>query len=472
MTEQNLDQKQKAFTINLTPGIYGTFAEIGAGQEVARFFFRAGGAAGTIAKSMSAYDMIVSDAVYGKEASGRYVCEDRLQHMLDHEYSQLIERLGKTRGGETTFFAFADTVAAKSFRGKGDNHGWLGLRFQHEPQAEASDLILHVKMHDQVNLQQQEALGMVGVNLIYACYFLRNDREVFIESLMDGLTTDRIEIDMIRINGPAFSDVDERVLCLELVKKNFCKAILFNEQGRVMQAADCLYKKNVLLSRGSFRPPTLVNMDMLKTGLEKFKEELPKDQWQNILVLPEISMSKLLERGKVDNEDFLARVELLNSLNHKVMISNFEFYHHLSRYVVSYSRNAVAFVVGVYNLEEIFNPERYEDFPSGLLGGIGQLFGKRTQMFVYPAKDDQSAAIMTIENSRIQEDQKLLLPYLLHKKYMSNITSHDPKLSEIWSRTVLRMIQNDESGWEEMVPSSVAKIVKKKKLFRHQGEKE
>ena len=293
--QQTLGPKQKAFQINLDTTIYGSFAEIGAGQEVVRHFFRAGGAAGTVVKTMSAYDMKFSDDIYGQEKNGgRYVSESRILKMLEHEFSLLEERL-EDRRDTTCFFAFADTVAAKSYGRKTRHHGWMGLRFQHEPTAPVSEIMIHVRMLDKENLQQQEALGYIGVNLIYACFHHTGSRELFVHSLIDNLSTDRIEIDMIRIQGPAFRGRDSRLFSLELVKRNFCKAVMFDAKGQVLQASDALYGKNVVLCRGSYRPPTLLNLDMLEKGTKSFREEINSDG-KDILVVPEISMSKLVER--------------------------------------------------------------------------------------------------------------------------------------------------------------------------------
>ncbi|EQC46481.1 hypothetical protein M899_1979 [Bacteriovorax sp. BSW11_IV] len=462
---QILTAKQKALEINLDHHIYGTFAEIGAGQEVARNFFQAGGAAGTIAKTISAYDMVVSDDIYGKEKSGRYVCDARLEKMLSREYEQNITRLSKVRDN-TQFFAFADTVAAKSYSGKGDCHGWLGVRFQDKPGAEYSEAIIHVRMRDQENVQQQEALGIIGVNLIYACFRLTENRQAFISSLMDGLTTRRIRIDMIRVKGPAFKHVDSRILSLELVKRKFCKAIMFDENGDILQATDYIYKKNLLVLRGSFRPLTHVNLDMLKTGLEKFKEQLPKEEHNSIMVLPEISMSKLIERGEVDHDDFLARIELLSAMGQKVLITSFDDYAPLNEYLTKYSKKNIAFVTGVYNVQEILDLKKYESNPAGILGGLGQLFGHSSKLYVYPVQDDErEGELKTLDTINYDDSLSFLFLYLYENGLIENIDNYNPEYSQIWSRTVLSMIQKGEKGWEKMVPEIVAKTVKSKKLF-------
>lgn len=462
-----LGQRQKALEINLNNRIYGTFAEIGAGQEVARHFFRAGGAAGTIAKSISAYDMTMSDAIYGKERTGRYVCEERLQKMLDTEYETLVSRLESVRSDETTFFAFANTVSAKSFKGTGENHGWIGIKFQHEPKAKPSQVIMHVSMLDAENIQQQEALGYIGVNLIYAAYYLAQNSEEFIASLMDGLTTARIKIDMISVTGDAFHGIDSRLLCLELVKKKLCEAVIFEDTGNVLQASEVLYKKNVLVVRGGYRPPTNLSLDMLECGLRKFRASLEKSEQDNIIVIPEISMSLLLDRGTVDNEDFLARVDLLGALGQKVLISNSESYSDLNMFFTKYAKKKIAFVMASYNLEEILNKSKYDGNRCGvgLVGSIGKLLEPNTRLYIYPARDEEYSEIKTIESIEVSDDMTFLLMYLKENHLIEDIEDFNPEVISIWSRRVLKMIQDGTEGWEKFVPSSVARTVKKKCLF-------
>lgn len=462
-----LGQRHKALEINLNNLIYGTFAEIGAGQEVARHFFRAGGAAGTIAKSISAYDMTMSDAIYGKESSGRYVCEDRLQKMLDIEFDTLVTRLDGVRSPDTTFFAFADTVSAKSFKGTGENHGWIGVKFQHKPKAKPSQVIMHVNMLDAENVQQQEAIGLIGVNLLYAAYYTAQDHEKFIASLMDGLTPSRMKIDMIQVEGEAFHGVDSRLLCLELVKLKLCEAVIFDVDGSVLQASDVLYKKNVLVVRGGYRPPTNLSLDMLECGVRRFKASLDQVEQDNIIVIPEISMSLLLDRGIVDNEDFLARVDLLSALGQKVLISSSESYSDLNMFFTKYAKKKIAFVMASYNLEEILNKSRYDvnRCGVGLVGSIGKLLEPNTRLFIYPAQDEENSEIQTIESMKVSDDMIFLLLYLKENKLIEDIDDYNPEVISIWSRKVLKMIQDGAEGWEKFVPASVAKTVKKKCLF-------
>jgi hypothetical protein len=467
MEHKSLDPIQKAFNINLDNKIYGTFAEIGAGQEVARHFFRAGGAAGTIAKSMSAYDMAVSDDIYGK--SGRYVSQERVDTMLDHEFEQLTDRLGPTRGKDTCFFAFADTVAARSFKYHADCHGWLGVRFQHEPLAPSSQMIIHIRMHDKANLQQQEALGVLGTNLIFNCFRNLNNREDFVISLMDNLSKERVSIDLIEVTGPAFSHEDHRLWPLELVKRSYTEAVLFDPLGKVSQAKDAFYKKNVLVSRGSYRPPTHVNIDMIDTGLEAFKSKLSKMKEScadaDIVVVPEISMSKLKERGSVSSEDFLARVDLIGTLGYDCLITSYPTYGELSHYLSECTSYQIAFIMGHYNLQEVFGHEDYCHSFGGLFTALGKLIGDRSQLFVYPAAKDDGESLLLAKDAAVQENVKPLIKYLEDIGRLSNIENVNKEHFTIWSRVVLKMIQSNEAGWEEMVPESIVKHVKEKCLF-------
>lgn len=461
-----MTSRQKALRINLDKNIYGSLAEIGAGQEVARHFFRAGGAAGTMAKTMSAYDMVVSDAIYGKEQSGRYVCEGRLSTMLEREYDLVLSRLKKERSPETRFFAFANTVAAKSFSGSGDCHGWLGNRFQHRPGAEFSEVVIHIRMLDRENVQQQEAVGVIGINLIYSCYYDLNSQEEFVTSLMNNLSSLRIEIDMIRVSGPAFSQMNSRLLSLELVKQKLCKMIIFDSQGEVQQASDMLYKKNAVVLRGSWRPPTLVNLDMLESGVKKFKKTLTKTERDSLTILPEITMNKLIERGEISNEDFLARVDLVAALGHNVLISNCETFSGLSKSLSKMTNKKIVFVLGAHNLEEILKIDNYESSHDSFLEGLGGFFGRNCNAYVYPAHNEAGELVKVAESIDLDERLMFLYLFLLENNYIQNITTYRSEVSHIWSRTVLKMIQNGDSKWEKMVPPKVAAIVRKYNLFR------
>ena len=465
MSREILGTHQKALKINLDPCTYGTFAEIGAGQEVARWFFRVGGAAGTIAKTMSAYDMTVSDAIYGQ--CERYVSRTRLSTMLEREYGLLIERLQAKRGGNTCFFVFADTVAAKSFKGTGDCHGWLGLRFQAEPGAEPSQIIVHVRMLDRENLQQQEALGIMGVNLVYGALYLHRKPEELLQSLVDNLTTERVEVDMVKVTGPAFFDVDNRVLSLRLVQLGLTQAAMFRADGEVVQAADALYKKCILVERGSFRPVTKVTLDMLKCAKAQFVQE-PKVKDEDIMVLMEMTMRNLTTESGIDAKDFLDRVDLLSALGQTVLISNFGEFHRLAAYLFRYTKKMIGISMGVPTLQSIFDEKYYLDLEGGILESFGRLFKNDLKLYVYPLLEKKTGSLITAGNLRVAPHLRHLYAYLLENRLIKGMRDFTESNLSIMSRDVLARIRAGDPAWEEMVPPEVALLIKARELFNYQ----
>jgi hypothetical protein len=462
-TRQFLEPEQKALEINLDNQIYGSFAEIGAGQEVARFFFKVGAAAGTIAKTISAYDKIVSDHVYGSEASGRYVCESRVYKMLDHEFELMVDRLTDERPN-TCFFSFADTVETLNYHKTNKGSGWLGLRFQLQPQAEPNDLVLHVELLDTNTSLQQQAIGILGVNMIYACYRYHHDYKMLMSSLMDNIR-DRIRIDMIRLTGPQFKEVDNRLLTLELVRQNMTDVAMFDKRGVPVHPSEFLYKKNVLVVRGSYRPATLVNMDMLHTATQQFKNE-PDVQSNKTNVLTEITLDNLKsENGCVEDEDFLNRADLLGHLGQMVMISNCEQYTGLIKYLLAYRVARLGLVIGARPLLNLINAKYYQDKDGSLLTSFGELFTRSVRMYVYPAQKEGSGELMTAQNLPVPPGITHLYQHLLASKQIVDIEGFDPKILHIYSPEVLRMIRQDEQGWEQLVPPRVAKFVREKSLF-------
>ena len=381
-----LDTSQKALKINLNPARYGSFAEIGAGQEVARWFFKVGAAAGTISKSMSAYDMAVSDAIYGR--CKRYVSRERLQAMLDLEHRLNLERLRATRGDHTAFFAFADTVSARNFAGTNECHGWMGVKYQAHPRDEDSQIVLHVRMLDHENALQQEALGIVGVNLLYAAFFLHHEPQLMLESLLDNLSTERIEIDMIEYSGIEFRHVDNRVMSLKLVQLGLCGAAMFGPAGEVLQPSEFLRKKPILVERGSFRPVTKVNLDMMRCAHERFVTEPEvnpeatgnrESQGQEgprkdvpVVELMGITMRNLLSTGEIDLSDFLARADMLAAVGKTVLISDYFEYYRLAAYLARYTTMPIAVTMGVTSLAELFNEDYYAKLEGGILEAFGQ----------------------------------------------------------------------------------------------------
>jgi len=455
------DTLQKALRINLDPRWYGTIAEIGAGQEVARWFFRAGGAAGTVAKSISAYDMAVSDAVYGK--SGRYVSMARLQAMLDLEFRLNIERLDAERGDSNAFFAFADTVTARSFSGGNECHGWMGVKFQAQPHDEPSQIIMHVRMLDVEAALQQEALGIVGVNLLHAAFFQHHEPETLVESLLDRLTTGRIEIDMIELKGIEFRSVDNRLMALKLVQVGLSGAAMFGPDREVLQPSEVLRKKAILVERGSFRPPTVVNIDMLESALAKFESD-PEVASREILMLTELTMANLLAGGgDVDRRDFLARADLLAACGMTVLISDYVEYHRLAAYLAWRTDGRIGMVMGVPSLMDLFNESNHASLPGGILESFGRLFKNDLKLFVYPMLRDEK--VTTVDDLVVDPDLQPLYDYLARRGSFVGLDNYKPEYLPILSRDVLRRIASGDALWETMVPHEVGDLIKKRSFF-------
>lgn len=463
----NIGTKQKALAINLDPQIYGSFAEIGAGQDVAANFFKAGASSGTIAKTMSAYDMLFSDAIYGTDEKRRYVSERRLITMLDREYSLLIERLAAQRGARSTFFAFADTISALNYHKTNVGRGWMGVRFQLVPGGHYNDVVLHVKPLDGDNNLQQQAVGILGVNLIYACFYYHNNPLQFLLSLLDDLSKDRLQIDMIRFEGPDFTKVDNRLMSLLLVEKGFSDAAVFGPDGKNLQPSEVLYKKHIVVIRGRFRPLINVHLDMLTTGVKQFLEEPDVDKTK-VVVLTELTLQALKERNadltaEIDKKDFLDRVDILCSLGHTVMISNFHEYYKLVSYLSTMTQLKLGVILGYPNLEYIFSEEHYKMLPGGILESFAALFSRKVKLFIYP----------TLRDGIIQNCQRLNLPphlidlfrYLIANDKIEDILDYKRINLDIETDTVLQLIKQGADGWEEYVPEEVAASIKERGLF-------
>jgi len=480
-SKELLTTTQKALTINLDVAMYGTFAEIGAGQEVAREFFHAGGASGTIAKSISAYDMVFSDAIYGK--APRYVSSERLKLMLDHEYDLLIERLSAKRGDKTNFFVFADTVATSNYMGTNEAHGWLGIRLQTESNGEPCEIVLHVHMWDKDAALQQQALGIVGVNLVYGALYYRSDPRQFIESLRDNLGTDRIEVDMLRFSGHSFEKVDNRLMSLHLVEFKLTNAVMFGPQGDVLQPSEVLHKKSILVERGSFRPVTHVNVDMINCATAQFVQE-PQVKGKEVIVLMEITMNNLLAGGELDAQDFLSRVDLLADIGFTVLISNYSEYYRLTSYFRRYTKEMIGVAMGINNLLEVFNEKYYENLEGGILESFGRLFRNAVKLYVYPMREEayeryiveasgsgtpvQSFApnvLINAKNVKIVDRLSSLYAHLLENHYIDCIVGFDTNILNIFSRDVLKKIKDNNFLWERMVPIPVADAIKRRGLF-------
>jgi hypothetical protein len=448
---------EKALKLNLAHRVYGTFAEIGAGQEIANWFFRAGGASGTVAKTMSAYDMTFSDEIYGKSA--RYVSRQRMVAMLDHEYQIVHQRLAHKRGEGTTFFALANTVRAKGYRDtKEECHGWMGLRFQTDPQGPSHDIQLHVRLLDSTNQLQAEALGILGVNLIYAAFHLRHHLPTFLDSLMDELTRWRVEIDMIDFTGPAFASpvFQDRLVALELVRSGLADAALFGADGEILQASDVLYRKPVFLSRGTFDPITRLNLDMLDQGRKSFAEDFGSEALGHLEIC-EITMHNLLcmDDCSVEYDNFLARANILQSLGKNVLISKYAEFHRLSAFLSRHTQMPVGIVLGLPLFEELFNERWYADLEGGLLEAFGRLFRNKVRLYVYPAGDPLTGKVRNATQARVSPDQQHLLNYMLQTGSVHVIKDGLEDCLFHSSASVRQMIHVGDERWKSLVPEIV-----------------
>jgi len=461
-----MDTHQKALQINLDAAHYGTFAEIGAGQEVARWFFRVGAASGTIATTMSAYDATVSDAIYGP--TERYVSRQRLVKMLTHEYDLLCARLDPTRGADTKFFAFADTVTARSFTRREETHGWMGVRFQTAPKAPPSQIIIHVRMLDRENLLQQEALGVIGVNFIHAALYLHPDPAKVVAAFMDNLTTERIEVDMIKFDGPAFAGVDNRVMSLQLVQQGLTEATMFTADGEVVQAAEVLHRKPILVVRGSFRPITNATLDVIECAREQFARQ-HRNQAGTAVVLTEMTLRHLAEQDVIDPRDFLDRADTLGALGLTVLVSNYARYFRLAAYLVRHTRQQVAIAMGLRRLREMFDDKYYSDLDGGILEAFGRMFKNDLKLYIYPVSEGDPPRLVTARELEVAPHLRHLYAHLLQNGHVADITGHHREHEDIRARDVLARIRSGDPKWESMVPAPVVRMVKERKLFEWRG---
>lgn len=462
-----LTTEDKALKINLTADIYGCFAEIGAGQEVAANFFKAGGSSGTIAFTQSAYDMKVSDSLYG--IASRYVCEERLVTMLETEYNNIAETLPEKRK-ESRFFAFCNTVESLNYHKTNQGQGWVGIRFQLHLNGPTNDIILHIKMHDNSHKGQQEALGILGVNLIHAGFFHTDNLDEFLDALVHRLPRDRMEIDMLRVSGPDFENVDNRIIALNLVKRGITDATMFDLAKNVLQPATALYKKNILLMRGRFRPVTKVHIDMIEKGRVAFlKEKRVKEA--NLEVVFELTLKDLTADGKISDKDFMDRAELLSSLGYTVMISNYLKHYKMVEYLAAIAKgNLMGVILGVYNLNTIFDERYYDNLPGGLLEAFGRGFGHNVKLFVYPALNVEDGSLYDLNNIIIPKNLNGLLQFMKDNDKITPIKEYEHQLLHIMSDDVLSKIKAGATSWEEDVPYEVAQAIKFYELFGYQNK--
>jgi hypothetical protein len=465
--EPIIDPGQKAFQINVDATRYGTFAEIGAGQEVARWFFRVGGAAGTVAKTISAYDKAVSDAIYG--TTDRYVSRKRLQQMLDYEYKLLIERLDGARGEKTCFFAFANTVAARSFTRKDDSNGWLGIKFQSTPRAEPSQVLIHVRLLDEENMRQQEALGIIGVNLIYGALVHFERPQYLITSLLDHLSKSRVDVDMIKFSGPAFVKVDNRLISLQLVEQGLTEAVMFTVDGEVVQPSEVLYKKPVLVERGTFRPVNNLHVDMLECARRQFMAAAPENK--DAVVLMEITMRNLLQNVSIQPADFLARVDTIRAIGQTVLITRHGEFFRVVECLRRSTQNNIGMAAGMPTVQELLDARYYASLPGGLLEALGRLFAGPVRLYVYPRKEANDRLITT-ENIPVPENMRHLLAHLWANHLIEDLQGVNCSNLDIHYDELIKKIRTGDPAWEGMVPAAVRDIIKSRKYFGFGGGNE
>jgi hypothetical protein len=455
--------ESKALRINLNRFIYGTFAEIGAGQEVARHFFRSGGASGTIAKTISAYDKNFSDNIYGEEDDKRYVTEARLNKMLDHEMGLLENRIPRDENPNKMFFTYANTVTTIDFAKKFKGHGWMGIRFQADPNQDYSEITLHVRFHQTEARLQQEVLGIIGVNLIYGAFYKNNEPKKLLRYLYDHIDHDAIEIDTINFKGPLFKDVDNRLMSLQLVRNDMTDAVMFNPEGNNILPARELYKKNILTLRGSFRPVTKVNIDMFEKAYDAFIQETEVEEDKTVVIF-EITLSNLRAQGEIDEKDFMDRAKLLCSLGHIVMISNFKEYYRLVDYLSQYTKKQLGLSMGVNNFVEIFDEQYYQDLGGGILEAFGKMFYNNLKVYLYPMHDDKGN-IINSTNLKLHPRMKDFYKFFKYNGKVVDIFDFDENYLDIFSRKILQQIRDGESEWEEHLPEGISDLIRQNQMF-------
>jgi hypothetical protein len=463
-----LSTLEKAQEINFSGEHYGTIAEIGAGQEVARWFFQAGGAAGTVAKSMSAYDMTFSNAIYGK--AGRFVSRERLQEMLNYEYRLLMERLGAERGDHTRFFVFADTVTARSHKHAADGKGWLGIRFQTEPNQAPGEIHLHVRLMDPTNAEQMEALGMLGINLIHGAFTRWRKPQEILSRLMEGIRYGRLEVDMVAFEGPVFAKVDNRLASLQLVHSNLTPVALFAATGENLEAEDSFYNKSVLLLRGHYRPLTNFHMRMMAKASAVFRAD-PKNKGREIVEVSEITMRNLVRSRKAGVEDFLDRVDCMGTLKRTVMVTNIFRFHRLAHYITQRTQGRVGFVIGVPLLSKMLEEQFYSDLPGGILEAMGRLFLPGVKLLVQPGYDPVTGAFVTGHTLSVPEPIREIYEYLVRTGRIVDLAGEQKDLPPCSSSEILRNIRSGKKGWEKNVPSPVATLIRRRRLFGYRAAK-
>jgi hypothetical protein len=382
---QKLDTHDKALTLNLDKSTFGSFAEIGAGQEVARWFLLVGGASGTVAKTISAYDKEVSDDLYG--SGSRYVSKERLEAMLDNEWAQLLTQLSKTRGPQTRFFCFVDTVSARNFAGTNDSHGWIGLRFQLQPGGPPNDVLLHINMRDPSNVLQQQAIGILGVNLIYAAFYEVQAKESFLEGLAQDVVGERIEIDYVDLRGPAFESWDRPALLVHLVRAGLAEAVFFPSKGSRVPPTEVLYKKAVVLAPGYFAHTdsvhSQVHLRLLASAIQELQEDLGETKSVPAGFFCLTIAPFTLDESAPEIPDLLRRIAALLAAGGDVLLFRQRELYHITALVNRHTRAPVRFVAGlslmIQALEDV-----YGNLEGRRLEALARLFAQNVRIYVYP----------------------------------------------------------------------------------------
>lgn len=462
MIHEIIPTNRKALRLNIDTTLYGSFAEIGGGQEVARHFFQAGGASGTVAKTVSAYDKRFSDSFYNKNKKGRHVSEQRLVKMLNSEYKQVTGLL-KDESEDTTFFAFANTMEVINYTKTNKSHGWMGLKYQLTPDSEPNLVIIHIKLLENDALLQQSTIGVLGVNLMFACKYYYDSPTTFLKSLTDNLSMDRFRITMMRMSGPDLDYIDNKLLAVQLVKNKMTRSIMFDKHGNVHQPSDMLYKKNVLAFRGSFMPVTYIAKDILNKSMALFANDEDYEV-ENTLSFCELSLNNILSKGEVDEQDFLNRVDMLVSIGQNVMISDLPEYYKLVDFFSQFKMNKLRIVMGIPTFEKVLNKKYYKDLRGGVLEAVGKMFPDNMKLYVYPTKKTASSEITTSDDLIMDDDMKLIFQYLKENRFILDIKSEMINQLHISTREVNSMIKSGNSSWEKYVPMSVCKLIKSKGL--------
>jgi len=379
-THEKHDTHQKALSINLDATIFGSFAEIGAGQEVARWFLRVGGASGTVAKTISAYDKEVSDHLYG--TGTRYVSKPRLQAMIDNEWEQLLDQLQVSRGGNTKFFSFVDTISARNYSGTNDCHGWIGLRFLRKPGGATNDVILHVNLRDPSNAQQQEAVGILGVNLIYATHHALESADEFLASVFEELGLHRVEIDCVELSGPSFEHWDCDELHALLVSGGYTEAVVFPVDGQFVPPNELLYKRALVLTPGRFDSAGQLHANLVRDTLGQLPAEELKES-KGRLGLFCLSTETIAESKWAAVQDTVERVRTLQKLGYGVMVFRARELYKMVAYANRYTQSQIHFAIGLSGLVRVLE-DRYNDLAGTLLEGVARLFTQNVRLNVYP----------------------------------------------------------------------------------------